>query len=586
MIDYSNRDSSQDHNANMVSQTTTPQDAKPIKYHESLVSNHMPGQYSFNSVHQPIKRNPLADGKSKSYGASMFNLFNQYVYISECVIYHTSSWLKQNGLMPSLAVAFLLFPFICHALGPLWILILIGTPYVVAWMVYLRLAQTKNTKRVKRFGVLMPVLPFDPYRVYRVNVAVVSSLLYYLSPKILRLVPAYFEVQRIKRRHLREAGRRGFVLDVSYGARNGCKLDIYGSGAPVPTPFAVNMDRENPRPIIIFVHGGGWYSGDKKMYSTIAATYSSKGYIAVIPNYSLWPKGTPEDMIHDIKRCVEWTYQNAKFFGGDPSKIILIGQSSGAHLIALTLVRNAITLAERCILARSGRNERDPTIDAEVNASKNILNRLFGVILLSGPYNIGKHYEFESIRGVEEISCMGRLFGNTAESFVRYSPTHLVRDSFHLTKAEGFARHLPSSFLLIHSVRDEVVPFFSSLEFFEALDKSGIDHVLLKSYEDVDHAKLVVDMMTLTADKDEKNDFEREMHEFVIDCNFVTFYKRWLSIVRTYKNGLGSYMSFREFLSAMIDGRLGDYTHQEDMALLNDHLAHLKEYFDRYSYSF
>ncbi len=102
----------------------------------------------------------------------------------------------------------------------------------------------------------------------------------------------------------------------------------------------------SPKPVIIWIHGGGWCLGDKtNQMDNKKYLFASLGYILVSINYRLSPFpyqiNNPDRIkfpVHntDIADAIKWIYDNISQYGGDPTKIILLGHSAGAHLVALT----------------------------------------------------------------------------------------------------------------------------------------------------------------------------------------------------------------------------------------------------------
>lgn len=115
-------------------------------------------------------------------------------------------------------------------------------------------------------------------------------------------------------------------LDIAYGDDPAQKVDVYvpqaASGAP----------------IILMVHGGAWMIGDKGNAGVIAnkvANWLPKGYIVASPNYRMSRSPNPLDQADDVGRALAFVQSRAPSWGGDPSRVLLMGHSSGAHLVAL-----------------------------------------------------------------------------------------------------------------------------------------------------------------------------------------------------------------------------------------------------------
>ena len=90
-----------------------------------------------------------------------------------------------------------------------------------------------------------------------------------------------------------------------------------------------------PRPAIVFIHGGGWRSGDKRTSNFIgpAIEYAQKGYVTISVNYRLDREILP--CVHDVKCAVRWLRAHAKKYNVDPDRIGAYGNSAGAHLVAM-----------------------------------------------------------------------------------------------------------------------------------------------------------------------------------------------------------------------------------------------------------
>ena len=91
-------------------------------------------------------------------------------------------------------------------------------------------------------------------------------------------------------------------------------------------------------PIVVFFYGGGWRSGRKKIYRYAARALARRGYVAVLPDYRVYPEAKYPDFLEDGARAVRWVKDNASRFGGDPGKIFLMGHSAGAHIAAMLSV--------------------------------------------------------------------------------------------------------------------------------------------------------------------------------------------------------------------------------------------------------
>lgn len=95
-------------------------------------------------------------------------------------------------------------------------------------------------------------------------------------------------------------------------------------------------------PMVVFVHGGYWTSGDKEYYLPFTGLYANVGIalarrgigVAVI-NYRLAPAAKFEQMLADVTAAVAWTKSAAADYDGDPNQLWLMGHAAGAHLVTL-----------------------------------------------------------------------------------------------------------------------------------------------------------------------------------------------------------------------------------------------------------
>jgi poly(3-hydroxybutyrate) depolymerase len=91
-------------------------------------------------------------------------------------------------------------------------------------------------------------------------------------------------------------------------------------------------------PVMMFVHGGKWTSGNKELYAPLGETFARQGIGTAIINYRLTDaKGTIKhpDHIHDVARAFAWVKANCGKYGGNKDKLFVSGHSAGGHLVAL-----------------------------------------------------------------------------------------------------------------------------------------------------------------------------------------------------------------------------------------------------------
>jgi len=114
------------------------------------------------------------------------------------------------------------------------------------------------------------------------------------------------------------------AADVAYGADPRQKLDVY-----------VPLNSEIPTPVVVFFYGGNWNSGERKEYQFIGEALASRGIIAVLADYRLYPQVRYPRFLEDSARAVAWTINEVQHYGGDPKRVFVMGHSAGAYNAAM-----------------------------------------------------------------------------------------------------------------------------------------------------------------------------------------------------------------------------------------------------------
>lgn len=106
--------------------------------------------------------------------------------------------------------------------------------------------------------------------------------------------------------------------------------------------FDLYRPGEEPAPLLVFLHGGGWISGDRSMYDEEAEWYASHGFACATIDYRLAPLYPYPAAISDTLAFVAYARENANEFGIEPTKIGSFGNSAGGHLsLMLGLARSS-----------------------------------------------------------------------------------------------------------------------------------------------------------------------------------------------------------------------------------------------------
>jgi acetyl esterase/lipase len=114
------------------------------------------------------------------------------------------------------------------------------------------------------------------------------------------------------------------TADLAYGPDPRNKLDVY-------TP----REASPGGPVVVFFYGGSWNTGSRSDYAFVGEALASQGIVAVVADYRLYPQVHYEGLLKDSAQAVGWTHAHIGQYGGDPSKLYVMGHSAGAYNAAM-----------------------------------------------------------------------------------------------------------------------------------------------------------------------------------------------------------------------------------------------------------
>ncbi len=167
---------------------------------------------------------------------------------------------------------------------------------------------------------------------------------------------------------------------------------------PSPTDFRNWLDVYAPSdaaaaPVVMFVHGGAWASGDKSEYVELGRTLAGYyGIVAVVINYRLSPDVVHPAHTEDATLAAVWTLENIADYGGDPTEVFLFGHSAGGHIVSLM-----------------------STDESFFEAQGHSTHEIAGVISMSGLYNLN--------------AVVPALLGTIYDTFGTLNPAYLAEVS-------------------------------------------------------------------------------------------------------------------------------------------------------------
>lgn len=203
------------------------------------------------------------------------------------------------------------------------------------------------------------------------------------------------------------------IRDLQFG-RHGLSLDVHRPRQP----------RRNA-PVIVFLHAGRWKYGSREDYRVLGNGLTARGWVVVVPDYRKHPQVNHPAWVEDGADAVRWTRDHVSRFGGDSTRIFVIGHSSGAHTAAL------LALDERYLLS--------------VGVAPRSIR---GYVSLAGPV--------DTIWTDEDVQ---RLMGPPAGWPGTYPRTHIDGDEPPL--------------LLLHGARDDVVHADNAVRLADRITAAG-----------------------------------------------------------------------------------------------------------------
>ena len=226
-----------------------------------------------------------------------------------------------------------------------------------------------------------------------------------------------------------------YFENVEYGKNKRHYLDIC-----VPKNKSGNVG------VMLYIHGGGWISGDKEVYTDMLKENAERGYITAALNYR-YANGnrvTCEDILDDIQKSVEKIKSLAGEYNLNANKLMLLGGSAGAHLALMY----AYTRAEASSIT--------PT----------------AVVSYAGPTDLcdENFYTTQYVDDIKEMISMisgvklkrSSVSGNS-EELLAASPIKYINEDC-----------VPT--LICHGKKDDVVPYSNAVALDATLTMYGVEH--------------------------------------------------------------------------------------------------------------
>jgi len=224
--------------------------------------------------------------------------------------------------------------------------------------------------------------------------------------------------------------------NIDYGTSR--KLDVYFDEDTI----------DQLKPVVIHVHGGGWFAGSKEEFKNMGPILTERGYVAVLPGYILFPNGKLEDMVNDVYQAFVWTYNNIQKYGGDPNNITVSAHSAGSHLAALTVFKSAFGIP----------NNGEPLEP---------LSFIKKLVLFNGPYDFDNYSILKQLFKVNLENGISEQFMTNLFKSENISPTDIIKKF----DDDSIDASLLPRFVFIHTSLDIVVPKSSTEDLVNQLNR-------------------------------------------------------------------------------------------------------------------
>ncbi len=227
--------------------------------------------------------------------------------------------------------------------------------------------------------------------------------------------------------------------NITYGSHRKNKLDVY---QPLTT-----TSNNRKQPVLVFFYGGCWgecSTLNKSDYLFVAQSFASRGYVTVIADFRQYPEVRFDPLMQGASNIIRWTIQHISTYGGDSSRLIVAGHSSGAHI------------ASMLALSPSYLSPRDK-------------NNIRGFIGLAGPYDFLPFIE----------DYQRTLFASSAaNNYANSQPINFL------------SRQSPP-LLLLHGEKDLKVGKHNSVNLARKAQRLGVPHRII-TYPQHDHVSILL----------------------------------------------------------------------------------------------
>lgn len=229
---------------------------------------------------------------------------------------------------------------------------------------------------------------------------------------------------------------------------NKVKVAVDGYEDAEITFYSPQVEKDN-LPVIMYIHGGGWTSGNAQAVSSFAKLIASNGYIVANVDYALAPENPYPASTIQLVEVLNYIYENANQYNIDKNNIFIGGNSAGAHLSS-----------QLGVLVSNSKYAKTVGVDIKVPNSS-----IKGLLLFNGVYNFDTAGD-----------CGFPFFNKFAWAYTREKDYKNYSKIDEISTLKHIEENYPSTFITSGDA-DPLEP--QSLEFAKILKEKGVDNTVL-----------------------------------------------------------------------------------------------------------